>query len=96
MSCSRPSDKLMLPDSASLLWMMEGEGHIRVHQGFSYVYDEDGTFLPFIGTPPEHVLRRVANFCICLEGLFCPLPGGTRREAASIVDAVRDCPGVRP
>ena len=88
MSCSRLSDKLMLPDSASLLWMMEGERHIRVHQGFCYVYDEDGTFLPFTGTPPELVLRRVANFCICLEGLFRSLPGGTRREAASIVDAV--------
>ena len=63
-------DKPMLADSAALIWMIEGQRHMRVHKGFMYVYDDDGCFLPFSGVPPEAVLQRVHAFFIYLEGIF--------------------------
>ena len=84
----RVQDRPMLADCAALLWMMEGERHIRVHNGFLYVYDDDGTFVPFGGVPPETVLRRVYLFCSRLEGLLLLLPTRTRRDPQVVLDAV--------
>ena len=62
--------------------MMEGERHIRVHSGFCYVYDEEGTFLPFGGVPPETVLRRVHAFCTRPGGCFLLIPSRTNKRQA--------------
>ena len=84
----RVHDRVQLADCASLLWMMEGERHLRVHNGFMYVYDDDGTFVPFGGVPPETVLRRVHLFCSRLEGLLLLIPTRTRREPRAVIDAI--------
>ena len=85
---ARIGDRPMLADCAGLLWMMEGERHIRVHNGFCYVYDEEGTFLPFGGVPPETVLRRVHAFCTRLEGLLLLMPSRTKRQPSHVLDAI--------
>ncbi|CAE7650574.1 unnamed protein product [Symbiodinium sp. CCMP2592] len=85
---ARIGDRPMLADCAGLLWMMEGERHIRVHNGFCYVYDEEGTFLPFGGVPPETVLRRVHAFCTRLEGLLLLIPSRTKRHPANLLNAI--------
>ena len=83
------SDKPMLPDSAALTWMVEGDRHMRVHRGFLYIYDDDdGCFLPFSGILPEAVLHRVYHFFICLEGLFKCMKPEISRKAASLSRAV--------
>ena len=63
-------DKPMLADSAALIWMIEGQRHVRVHKGFMYMYDDDGCFLPLSGIPPEAVLQRVHAFFTYMEGMF--------------------------
>jgi hypothetical protein len=88
LSQARLSDKLHVADSATLLWMMEGERHIRVHKGFCYMYDEDGAFLAFSGTPPERLLARVARFCGYLEGIFRRMPERTTRDPVAALNAL--------
>lgn len=70
----RLSDRMFVGDSAFLLWMIEGNSTIRVHSGFCYIYNDDGAFLPYSGTPPEAILSRVSLFCTILEGAFRRLP----------------------
>ena len=55
-------DKPMLADSAALIWMIEGQRHMRVHKGFMYVYDDDGCFLPFGGIPTRGSFAASACF----------------------------------
>ncbi|CAE7836607.1 unnamed protein product [Symbiodinium sp. CCMP2592] len=82
------SDKPMLPDSAALTWMVEGDRHLRVHKGFLYIYDDDGCFLPFSGIPPESVLQRVYSFFACLEGLFRRMRPEISRKGDSVARAI--------
>lgn len=70
----RLSDRMFVGDSAFLLWMIEGNSTIRVHSGFCYIYNDDGAFLPYSGTPPEAILSRVSSFCAILEGSLKRLP----------------------
>ena len=63
----RVSDRMFVGDSAFLLWMIEGNSTIRVHSGFCYIYNDDGAFLPYSGTPPEALLSRVSLFCAIME-----------------------------
>ena len=70
----RLSDRMFVGDSAFLLWMIEGHSTIRVHSGFCYIYNDDGAFLPYSGTPPEALLSRVSLFCTIVEGSLQRLP----------------------
>ncbi|CAE7220712.1 unnamed protein product [Symbiodinium sp. CCMP2592] len=82
------SDKPMLADSAALLWMVEGDRHLRVHKGFLYIYDGDGCFQPFGGIPPEAVLHRVHDFFVYLEGILRRMKPENSRRAASVARAI--------
>ena len=73
----RVSDRMFVGDSAFLLWMIEGNSTIRVHSGFCYIYNDDGAFLPYSGTPPEALLSRVSLFCTIMEGRLKRLPAST-------------------
>ena len=88
MSTGKIGDKPMLPDAAAILWMVEGDRHMRVHKGFLFVYDDDGCFMPFGGIPPEAVLHRMHDFFSCLEGIFRRMKPEISRDANSVADAV--------
>lgn len=88
MSEGKIGDKPMLPDAAAIVWMVEGDRHMRVHKGFLYIYDDDGCFLPFGGIPPEAVLHRIHDFFCCLEGLFRRMKPETRRGADRVAEAI--------
>ena len=84
----RLSERMFVGDSAFLLWMIEGNKTIRVHSGFCYIYNDDGAFLPYTGTPPEAVLTRVNLFCAILEGALKRLPSTLRRKDCDILRAI--------
>ena len=81
-------DKPMLPDAATITWMVEGDRHMRVHKGFLFVYDDDGCFMPFGGIPPEAVLHRIHDFFLCLEGVFRRMKPEISRDADSVANAI--------
>ena len=81
------ADKPMLPDATAVIWMVEGDRHMRVHKGFLYIYDDDGCFMPFGGIPPEAVLHRVHDFFTCLEGMFRRMKPEIRRSSESVANA---------
>jgi hypothetical protein len=85
---ARLSDRVMMVDAAALLWMVEGDRHIRVHKGFCYIYDDNGAFVPYGGTPPEAVLGRVQKFFAVLEGIFRRMDAVVRRKPDAVVNAV--------
>ena len=85
---ARLGDRMMLPDSACLLWMIEGERHIRVHRGFCHIYDDNGAFVPYGGTPPEAVLGRLQKFFGVLEGVFRRVSGSIRRRPDATLLAI--------
>eukprot|EP00435_Cladocopium_sp_Y103_P008302 s3962_g2.t1 len=82
---ARLGDRMFLGDNAFFLWLAEGERFIRVHQGFCYIYNDNGAFLPYSGTPPQAVLVRVATFFAQLEGVFRRTSPTTAREAHAIL-----------
>ncbi|CAE7258342.1 unnamed protein product [Symbiodinium microadriaticum] len=88
MSTGKITDKTMLPDAAAITWMVEGDGHMRVHKGFLFVYDDDRCFMPFGGIPPEAVLHCIHDFFCCLEGIFRRMKPEINRDANSVADAI--------
>ena len=82
------SGKLLLADAATILWMVEGERHLRVHRGFLYIYNDDGSFVPFGGIPPEAVLHRVLVFFTTLEGIFKRMKDNVKRQPDAIAAAI--------
>ena len=82
------SDKMMLADAAAVFWMVEGERHVRVHKGFLYMYNDDGSFVPFGGIPPESVLHRLVLFFNALEGVYRRMKDNVRRQNDAIAAAV--------
>ena len=85
---ARLSERIFVGDSAFFLWLLEGDRFIRVHEGFCYIYNDNGAFLPYTGIPPQAVLLRVANFFGQLEGMFRRLDPATVREDAAILSAI--------
>ena len=85
---ARLSERIFVGDSSFFLWLLEGDRCIRVHEGFCYIYNDNGAFLPYTGIPPQAVLLRVANFFGRLEGMFRRLDPGTVREDAAILSAI--------
>ncbi|CAE7544956.1 unnamed protein product [Symbiodinium natans] len=88
MASGRIPEKPMLADVAALAWMIEGGRHIRVHKGFLYIYNDDGSFLPFTGIPSQAVLHRVSFFFNVLEGVFRRLRDTVRKEADALANAI--------
>ena len=84
----RVPERPMLVDATVLIWMIEGERHLRVHRGFLYVYNEDGCFVMYSGIPPEIVLTRVQRFMRILEGILRRLRPSVRRQGASVAAAI--------
>ena len=79
---------VMVADAAAIFWMVEGERHVRVHNGFLYIYDADGSFLTFKGIPPEAVLSRIKNFFTILEGIFKRMKLNVPRDNVSVAKAI--------
>eukprot|EP00435_Cladocopium_sp_Y103_P017516 s1987_g4.t1 len=86
---ARLGDRMFLGDNAFYLWLVEGESFIRVHNGFCYIYNDNGAFLPYSGIPPQAVLVRLATFFAHLEGLFRRMSPGVVRQDNAILDAIR-------
>ena len=84
----RVPERPMLVDATVLIWMIEGERHLRVHRGFLYIYNEDGCFVMYSGIPPEIVLTRVQRFMRILEGILRRLRPSVRRQGASVAAAI--------
>ena len=84
----RLTDRLFIGDNAFFLWLVEGERHIRVHDGFCYIYNDNGAFLPYSGIPPQAVLVRLSVFFSQLEGIFRRMDPKTRRNDADILASI--------
>ena len=82
------ADKITLADAATFLWLVEGGRHVRVHKGFLYIYNDDGSFVTFGGIPPEAVLHRISNFFTELEGIYRRMKDDVRRDNQAIATAI--------
>jgi len=85
---ARLTDRLFVGDNAFFLWLVEGDRHIRVHDGFCYIYNDDGAFLPYSGTPPQAVLLRLSLFFGHLEGIFRRMSPTARRNDVDILSSI--------
>ena len=85
---SKIPDRPMLTDLAAVAWLVEGERHMRVHKGFLWIFNGDGSFLPFSGIPPEAVLHRLGLFFKILEGSFKRLKESVRREHWCVANSI--------
>ena len=85
---ARLSDRLFMGDNAFFLWLVEGDRFIRIHDGFCYIYNDNGAFMPYSGIPPQAVLVRLALFFSQLEGVFRRMDPGTRRNDVDILASV--------
>ena len=85
---ARLTDRPFVGDNAFFLWLVEGDRHIRVHDGFCYIYNDDGAFLPYSGTPPQAVLLRLSLFFGHLEGIFRRMSPTTRRNDVDILSSI--------
>ena len=84
---SRLSD-MFIHDHVSLLWIMEGEIHLRAHAGICYMYHEHGAFEAQTGTSPESTFARVKNFLLALEGILRMLPANAERSDRGVTIAL--------
>ena len=75
---------------AFLLWTIEGDVHMRAHNGFCFMYHEQGCYQPYSGIPPESTFVRVKRFLLVLEGLFRSIPTTTPRTDERVLEAVAD------
>ena len=70
-----------------LLWIIEGEIHMRCHGGDLYFY-RGGAFTLHRGIPPQETLARCKRYMLYLEGLFRLLPGPSLKTDAELLNAV--------
>ena len=70
-----------------LLWIIEGEIHMRCHGGDLYFY-RGGAFTLHRGIPPQETLARCKRYMLYLEGLFRLLPGPSLKTDAEVLNAV--------
>ena len=52
---------MFVREHVHLLWIIEGEDHLRVHNGICYFYNEQGAFIAYKGIPPESTFGRVKD-----------------------------------
>ena len=70
-----------------LLWIVEGNDHMRCHSGNLYLYSY-GAFSLHRGVPPQGTLARCKKFLLQLEGLFRLLPPERLRNDEHVSRAV--------
>lgn len=85
---TRIGGRMFIGDNIFLLWLLEGNAFLRVHNGFCFIYNGDGAFQPYSGIPPEAVLHRVSGLFVELEGIFRRMPSRTRRDHESVLAAI--------
>ena len=71
-----------------LVWVAAGDRLIRAHEGSCFVYHPSGAFQVFRGVPPENLLFAVKETILLTEGLLRLLPGTTKRDNKSVLEAV--------
>jgi hypothetical protein len=52
---------MFVREHVHLLWIIEGEDHLRIHNGVCYFYNEQGAFTAYKGIPPESTFGRVKD-----------------------------------
>jgi hypothetical protein len=52
---------MFVREHVHLLWVIEGEDRLRVHNGTCYFYNEQGAFTAYKGIPPESTFSRVKD-----------------------------------
>jgi hypothetical protein len=52
---------MFVREHVHLLWVIEGQDHLRVHNGVCYFYNEQGAFMAYKGIPPESTFGRVKD-----------------------------------
>ncbi len=80
---------MFMREHVLLLWIIEGDEYLRVHNGVCYMYDEAGAFQAYKGVPPESTFERVKEFLLHLEGLFRTLPRNTPRNDDDVLNAIQ-------
>ena len=70
-----------------LLWIVEGDTHMRCHGGNLYFFHH-GAFTLHRGIPPEGTLARCKKYCLRLEGLFRLLDNDPMRNDREVLSAI--------
>ena len=73
---------------ALLLWVIEGDYFMRIHDGSAFMYTNDGAFVAYNGIPPEATFGRVKRFLLRLEGLFRLLPRDVPRKDQALLEGI--------
>lgn len=71
-----------------IVWIIEGDIHMRVHKGLCYMYHDDGAFQLYKGIPPESTFYRIKEFLLKLEGTFRLIHKDTARTDADLIAAI--------
>ena len=78
-----------------LLCLLEGQDHLRAHDGVVYLYRHDGAFVAYKVTRIEYTFGRVKKYLLQREGLFRLLPRDVKRDdvvvLAGIASSVNLC-----
>lgn len=67
-----------------LLYIVEGEEHMRAHNGVLYMY-KHGAWVPWTGLTSDAAITRVHQFFANLEGAFRALQARTKRSEAELL-----------
>eukprot|EP00439_Symbiodinium_sp_Y106_P079671 s636_g18.t1 len=78
---------LNLRELVMLLWIIEGERHMRCHEGNLYFFNL-GAFALHKGAPPQGTLARCKRFFMQLEGLFRLLGAAQLKTNDDVLDQV--------
>ncbi len=81
---------MFIREHVLLLWIIEGERFLRVHNGVCHLYHDEGAFQPYKGIPPEATFGRVKEWLLQLEGLFRLLPDDVKRTDSELLAAIND------
>ena len=87
---------MFIREHVLLLWIIEGDVYLRVHNGTAYFYDDRGAFQAYKGIPPESTFGRVKKTLLALEGLFRVLPPNVDRNDAALMGAIAECVNMNP
>lgn len=67
-----------------LLYIVEGQEHMRAHNGVLYTY-KHGAWVPWTGVTSDAAITRVHQFFAHLEGAFRAVPPRTKRSEADLL-----------
>ena len=87
---------LRLPDYTMrehvlIVWILEGGHRIRSHDGFCYIYHDDGAFQEYRhGVTPEATIGHLKDQLRTVEGIFRRLPKNTDRDEQVIIREIAE------